>query len=593
MPSRLISRFALVVLPALLLGACGGGGEAETPAARVADEVTLRTIPQGEVVGYVSELGTATGHAWLGIPFAQPPVGDLRWRAARAPDGWSGRREALAFSDWCVQYTNGLDAGYGYPQGELYGSEDCLYLNVYAPPFDADEVPSGADALPVMVWIHGGGNRWGRASQYDATALATQENVIVVTIQYRLGPLGWLAHPALRETAALPIDRSANFGTFDMVAALAWVRESVGAFGGDAGNVTIFGESAGGQNVASLLVAPQAAGLFHRAIVQSGSPVTVPVNVAEGSVPDPLGREMPGAIDVMNSIIAFIAPPTPEQMAGAMRSIEVETLYAAYYRPNGEGELAINPARVIADGVMLPEDGILAALERMGPFNPVPVMTGTNRDETKLFNALDDRYVNRYFGVVIWPKDQRLYDLMAEYQTAMWQVRGVDSIAQALTRSGREDVFAYRFDWDEEGSFMFTNFSTLLGAAHSWEIPFIFNNWNYAGRLDRVLWNDGNLEGRLALSDAMRGHWAAFARDGDPGGAWESWSDGQRLVFDTDTDGGIRMEQGALTEGSVLMQLADDTRITSDDERCLVYGAMIAWWPASADPDFMDGTCES
>jgi len=592
MPSRLISRFAIFLLSALLLGACGGGGEAEAPAPNLADEATVRTLPQGEVVGYVSTLGEATGHAWLGIPFAQPPVGDLRWRAARAPEEWRGRREALEFSNWCVQYTTGLDEGYGYAPGELHGSEDCLYLNVYAPAFDPNNVPSGADALPVMVWIHGGGNVWGRASQYDATALAAQENVIVVTIQYRLGPLGWLAHPALRETADLPIDRTANFGTFDMVAALAWVHENIAPFGGDEGNVTIFGESAGGHDVASLLVAPQAAGLFHRAIIQSGSTDTVALDIAEGSAPDPLNRNMPGAIDVMNSIIAFIAPPTREQMAGAMRSMDVETLYTAYFRPDGAGDLAINPPRVIADGVVLPVDGILPALARMGPFNPVPVMTGTNRDETKLFNALDDRFVNRYLGVIILPKDQRLYDLIAEYQTAMWQVRGVDAISDVLHRAGREDVFAYRFDWDEEGSFMFTNFTTLLGAAHSWEIPFIFNNWNYAGRLDRILWNDGNEEGRAALSAVMMDHWAEFARNGNPGETWEPWNDGQRIILDTPADGGIRMEQGSLTAAAVWDLLAEDERVTSNEERCLIYSATVAWWPSTADPSFMDGTCE-
>jgi len=588
---------AAALLPAVItIAACSRGGEAETPAPRVADEATVRTIPQGELVGYVSELNSATAHAWLGIPFAQAPVDDLRWRAPRAAEAWDGQFEALEFSDWCVQYTTGLDAGFGLPAGELHGSEDCLYLNVYAPPFAVDEVPSGDAALPVMVWIHGGGNVWGRAEQFDGSALAAQENVIVVTIQYRLGPLGWLAHPALRDTADLMLDRTANFGTLDMVASLAWVRENIGAFGGDAGNVTIFGESAGGHDVASLLVVPQAAGLFHRAIIQSGSTDTVPLDIAEGSAPDPLGRGMPAAIDIMNSIIAFIAPPTPEQMAGAMRSIDVETLYAAYFIPDPYGDLAVNPPRVIADGVVLPVDGILLALERMGPFNPVPVMAGTNRDETKLFNALDPLFTDNYFSLIIRPKNQHLYDLVSEYQTAMWQVRGVDAIAGTLRRAGRDNVYAYRFDWDEEGSLLLTDFSTLLGAAHSWEIPFIFNNWNYAGRLDRFMWTGENAESRLALSRAMMSYWAEFARTGNPGEAggfwWEPWRGGQRVVFDTATDGGIRMEQGAYTRSEVWENLAMDTTFAIEEDRCFTYRAVIAWWPDTAPESFMDGACE-
>jgi len=598
MVRRMISRFAIVLLPALALAACGGGGEAEAPAPREADEATMRALPQGQVEGYVSQLGDDTAHAWLNIPFAQPPVGDLRWRAARAPEGWDGVREALDQPNWCPQYTNNLDEGQGYESGILMGDEDCLYLNVYAPPYAPEDVPTRDERLPVMVWIHGGGNVWGRAEQYDATSIAVRENVIVVVIQYRLGPLGWFAHPALRETAEVAIDRTANFGTFDQVAALAWVHDSIAAFGGDPANVTIFGESAGGHNVASLLVAPQAAGLFQQAIIQSGSAATVPLAIAEGSEPDPLNRGLTTSADAINSVLAFIAPPTPDQMAGAMRTIDMPVLFQAY-RDLSTAGLGIDPPRVIGDGIVLPEDGILAGLERMGPFNPVPVMTGTNRDETKLFNALDERFVNRWLGgIIIRPKDQRLFDLIAEYQTAIWQVKGVDSIAGALRRSGRDDVFAYRFDWDEEGSFLFTDFSTLLGAAHGWEIPFVFNRWELGGRLDRFLWTDDNAEGRRTLSDAMMGYWANFARTGNPGAAsgnpaWEPWEGGQRIILDTPDGGGIRMEQGAYTITEVMDRLATDERLTSDEERCTVYAAVLGWYPDVAVDGFAGGACAS
>jgi len=596
MSRRVTSTIVFVMFPALLLGSCRGGGPQASPSHQP-DEATIRRIPQGEIVGYVSHLDDATGHAWLGVPFARPPVGDLRWRAPRAPEPWQGRREALAFSDWCVQYTTSLDEGYGYTAGELHGSEDCLYLNVYAPAFAPREVPSGDAALPVMVWIHGGGNVWGRSSQFDGTALAAKEDVVVVTIQYRLGPLGWLAHPALRATADEPLDRTANFATLDMLAALAWVRESIAAFGGDPTRVTIFGESAGGRDVASLLVTPQAAGMFERAIIQSGNVDTVPLDVAEGSAPDPFDRKMPGAIGVIDSLLGSAAPSTPTETAAAMRRIDVAALYAAYYDPEGAGDLAINPPRVIADGVVLPEEGILDALTRPKSSDSVPVMAGTNRDETKLFNALNSRLTNRYLGVIILPKDQRMYDLIAEYQSQAWQARAVDAVADALGRSGNDDVFAYRFDWDEEGSFLWTNFATLFGASHSWEIPFLFDNWNYAGRLDRVLWTEENAEARLALSRAMMGYWAEFAHTGDPGAgggpAWEPWDGGRRIVFDTAAGGGIRMEPGTLTMGEIFDRLETDHRLRSDEERCTVYRAVVAWSPATAEPSFLGGACGS
>lgn len=579
------------------LAACGGGAE-EEEVVRIADPSSVREIAQGELVGYGQSVddGALQAQAWLGIPYAAPPVGDLRWRAARSHGGWGGRLEALEHPNWCPQVTNGLDSGYGYEVGVLMGDEDCLYLNIYAPAFEPEDVPTGAETLPVMVWIHGGGNTWGRAEQYDASTLAARENMIVVVIQYRLGQLGWMAHPALRETAELPIDRTANFGTFDMIASLLWVRENIGAFGGDADNVTIFGESAGGRNVLSLLAAPLAEGLFDRAIAQSGNTSLIPVAVAEGSAPDPMGRSYVNSADAINSILAFVAPPTDEQMAGAMRSIDVETLFAAY-QDLSEGEFSTNPARVIADGIVLPGEGILAAMQA-GRFNDVPVIAGTNRDETKLFNALDPAYTNRYFGVIIRARDPRMYDLVAEYQSLIWRVRGADNILSALAANGNDDVYGYRFDWDEEGSFLFTNYSRILGAAHSWEIPFIFANWDYAGRLDRVLWNDGNEEGRLALSDEMMGYWAAFARTGAPGDGhgdspeWEPFDDGARIIFDTAADGGIRMEEGVLTTADVLAQLAADDRFDTDEERCTVYAAMVSWWPETATDDFLGGACE-
>jgi len=604
-PKKRMKLFTVIfTLPVLmLLAACGNAPAPREDVTHEADSATIRTIPQGELIGYTQDVSNGSGstvaaHAWLGLPFAQAPVGDLRWRAARAPNDWEGRREALEFADWCVQYTNEFDEGEGYTPGELHGSEDCLYLNVYAPAMDADSRLTEDEALPVMVWVHGGGNTWGRAAQYDGAALAARENVIVVTVQYRLGPLGWMAHPALRESAELAIDRTANFGTFDIIAALHWVQSNIQGFGGDASRVTIFGESAGGHNVASLLVSPQAAGLFHRAIIQSGATSTISLAAAEGSTPDPFDRGMTTSADAMNSIIAFIAPPTPEQMAGAMRSIDINVLYETYREVNSTLDRTVNPARVIADGVVLPRGGIRARLSTPGEYNAVPIMTGANKDESKLFNVFNDRLTRNLFGIFIWPRNERLYDLIAEYQSQMWRVLSVDDVGRAMGSAGGSDVFAYRFDWDEAGSFLTTDFAQLLGAAHGWEIPFIFSDWNFGGSLAPVLWNRRNEEGRLALSRAMMGYWAEFARTGNPGTAsgnapdWTPWDDGNLIVFDTANGGGIHMEASGMTAPDVYARLAADSRVRSDEERCLVYKATIAWWPSTAQPEFMEGACE-
>src|SRR5262249_40568563 len=158
------------------------------------DAASLRTPPAGPVVGFVGEYGA---HAWLGIPFAKPPVGELRWRAPEPLPAWQSTREALAFGSLCTQFASALGGDDSVAVRTPLGSEDCLFLNVYAPAVEAAAVPKGSDRLPVMMWIHGGGNTIGSASFYDGGNLAAREKVVVVTVNYRLGPLGWFHHPAL------------------------------------------------------------------------------------------------------------------------------------------------------------------------------------------------------------------------------------------------------------------------------------------------------------------------------------------------------------------------------------------------------------
>jgi len=561
-------------------------------AAPVTAHSSLRHIETGDIVGFTTNASTSAAHVWRNIPYAAPPVGDLRWRAPRPAASWMGTRVSLDQPEWCHQYTNGLDRGYGYESGTLMGSEDCLYLNVFAPAFDADAVPQDSEQLPVMLWIHGGGNTWGRAEQYDGAELATRENVIVVVIQYRIGPLGWMAHPALRADAQTPMDQSANFGTLDMIASLEWVRDNIAVFGGDADRVTIFGESAGGHNVASLLASPPAAGLFHRAIIQSGSLYGISMAAAEGSAPMPYDAPLISSQDAINSVLQFIQAPNPLELASAMRSIEPEVLFDAYHR--GEGNLDV--PRVILDGIVLPEGGMAEAFSNPATFNNVPVMTGTNRDEMRLFNMLDERFVKTYFGMIYRARDPVLYERISHYQSLIWRVRSVDTVGQAMIGGGHNEVYAYRFDWDEEGSFLMSNFADLMGAAHGLEIPFVFGEWAFAGRADRFIFTRKNEGPRVALSDAMMDYWGSFAATGRPEGdaRWGTWgSNGAHIVFDTEADGGIRMEQGALSVSDVFDLILVDPQLESDEQRCEVYRTAIVWSPELEDLTFMDGACPS
>jgi len=545
-------RWTALLLPLALLAACSDPVEAPPPEPA---EETRRTISQGELVGFRAETGA---QVWRGIPFAAPPVGDLRWRAPRPAGGWDGAYEALAFAPRCAQVTNALNQSEGLDPGLLVGEEDCLYLNVYAP---SDAEP-GED-LPVMVWIHGGGNVWGRASNYDGSVLAETENVVIVTIQYRLGPLGWFAHEAIRDSAETPADRAANFALLDMIAALDWVGNEIAAFGGDPARVTIFGESAGGHNVAGLLVSPLAEGLFHRAIIQSGSLDSLSLEEAE-AVDSP--RPNPS----QTATAAF----APSGEAAAMRAASLEALFTAYGFPDTAIEVPI----MIADGVSLPVDGLRGALAREGGFNAVPVITGTNRDEMKLFNLLNDQLTRQWFGLIYRAKDPDFYNVLSEYQGRMWRIGAVDETANRLRSAGHEAVYGYRFDWDEAGRALTMDFAELLGAAHAMEIPFVFSRFELFGDLDRVIFNDDNAEGREALSRAMGGYWSRFAAEGAPGDGgnpalpdWPVWGDQARLMrFDSPADGGpAELISGADSLERLIADLRRDDRL-SDDQRCAI-----------------------
>jgi para-nitrobenzyl esterase len=209
-----------VLVLATLLATCSND-EASRP---TVDPSSLRTLAQGEVAGFTGSYGS---HVWLGLPYAQPPVGELRWRAPRPPAAWSGRREALAHGPVCPQFPSPIGGVEGDPDTPV-GDEDCLTLSVYAPRRAASELPAEGQRWPVMVWIHGGGNRVGHVAPYDGGVLAQRHEVIVVPIQYRLGPLGWLRHASLRDGVSSE-DASGNYGTLDLIRALQWVRDTASA----------------------------------------------------------------------------------------------------------------------------------------------------------------------------------------------------------------------------------------------------------------------------------------------------------------------------------------------------------------------------
>ena len=537
------------LIPVILMLALAGCAARED--VMVSDPATRIETGNGSLVGYVSDAGA---YVWRAVPYAAAPVGDLRWRAPRPAASWDGERQSITAPVFCPQLANSLSADLaGVEAGVLIGDEDCLYVDVYAPP--------NADNLPVMMWIHGGSNTWGWGDQYDGSQLAMDQNVIVVVVQYRLGPIGFFSHPSLREDARIDADRAANFATLDQIAALEWIRDNIAAFGGDAGTVTIFGESAGGTNVAALMGSPMASGLFHRAIMQSGSANAISVEEAEGMA----GSESNPSLDIAPVITGGGVS------ADDLRGASLAAVYNAY-SPNGE---SVDLPTVIADGVTIPEGGLMQAFASPETFNAVPLITGTNRDEVKLYNGLNPELVSRRLGVFFRIRDEGLFEAVSEFQSRIWAINAVDEVAATMTAGGHDDVWAYRFDWDEGGSNLFLDSATIFGAMHSMEIPFVFNTFEFFGsRLDPVVFNDDNAESRVALAREMGGYWARFARQGSPGGDWARWSEGPaRMRFDTPADGGSVMLAGEFTSEGLASDISSDDRLTVE-ERCRLVDSM-------------------
>ena len=547
--------------------------EAAPPEPVVRDNVTLRSTTAGDVVGFIDQFGA---RAWMGVPFAEPPSGSLRWRTPLPPEPWEGVRETLAAGDLCPQMKSFLSGDAGEPDSNIAGLEDCLYLNVWA--------PANARKLPVMFWIHGGGNTVGHGGSYNGAALAVKQNVVVITINYRLGPFGWFSHPEL--TRGNPLDDSGNYGTLDVIRALEWTRDNIAAFGGDPGNVTVFGESAGGFDTLAMMASPLAEGLFHRAIVQSGGffPTTMAQaqNLeAEGGHPMS-SRELVSRLLVADGTVTDLDAARTYQFdmgGGALREYlyakTPEEIFAAY----GDGFAGmINSPALFGDGHVLPAMVTEEIFSNSDNHNVVPVILGTNRDEPALFMAMVPENLDMFLWVFPRLKDEEGYLRDVKYGGLSWKERGVDSLANYMTAAGNPNVYAYRFDWDEEPSVMGYDLSKALGAAHGLEIAFVFGRFDGATAMLGDIYDAS--PGRDALSNSMMSYWSEFARSGDPGtgrdgkeAPWLSWgTDGQRsIILDTEEGGGIRMSDEEVTLESIKTELAADTSITDPKDRCRLY----------------------
>lgn len=563
---------------------------------RTTDPTSQRRLIEGEIIGAREADGT---HAWRGIRYARPPVGALRWRAPQSPVPWEGVQPALQHGPIAPQFAGLLAPVPPSMHGQVVGDEDCLSLNVFAPAWAPGEVPQGAQRRPVMVWIHGGGNAVGASSTYDvARKLALHDGVIVVTVNYRLGVLGWFAHPALQQQAVISdAERSGNFGLLDLIAALRWVQQNIGAFGGDPGCVTIFGESAGGQNVLLLMASPLAAGLFHRAIAQSPVCESFALNEVVHGIDSPLESRRCGSLEIGSRLWAAAGRASstaaardelpredPARVAAFLRSLTPAQLLAVHVPGSVGIYLTPRPAR---DGVVLPT-APLPEVFASGRWNRVPVILGSNRDEYRTFLADKPEHSKLLFGKLPLLHDRAAYVAESTLLSRAWRALHVDEPADAMLAGGHEAVWTYRFDWDEAPAIPFVRPDILLGAAHAMEMPFVFRDTG--GEFDIFKVNTPfNRKGRLQVAQAMGDAWSSFARDGAPtlagnvGWPRRALSDEpDSLVFDTERDGGLRSVALRQTLQALKSELMDGRGDVPGALRARAFARTFLWSPLFA-----------
>ena len=527
----------------------------------------LSPIQENNPLSIATTSGVAQGTlkqnviSWEDIPYAIPPEGDLRWKAPRpfiAPnlaiqpqDGNGCLQEASIYA--------------GIKGKGIVGQEDCLYLDIKSPVNNLNR------RLPVMFWIHGGANTSGIKDYYDFSELIRRHEVIVVTINYRLGPLGWFTHPAIQGLQN-GLDKTSNFGTLDIIEALKWVQKNIKNFGGDPDNITIFGESAGGHNVLSLLASPLADGLFHKAISQSGYTTSFTIEEAYGSDEKAVPENILASDKVLLShdlsgygSIKKLFQSNPqrygEDYQRYLRSIDGKALLETYKQISKDtyDRLPI----LTRDGIVVHVDGVSAGLAAAKKKKNIPVIAGSNKDELSLWLATNRYFVNASYPLTklvplpkIKFKREDLYKLWVKTRSQGWKLRGVDEPLMELEKSGNNSLYAYRFDWDDQAQSYFADFPNLIGSAHGIEISFITGDFKF-GPIGRYVYPKGEL--RNQMQDTVMNAWASFAKTGVPktgkGFDWEKFDSKDRKFLKLDSDKYLSMDKDMLSLEFILGNL--------------------------------------
>ena len=547
--------------------------------------VILSSIISALDVEIKTSSGISTGYYssgvlnWDDIPYAKPPVGNLRWKAPRKI---ANPNNILLAKDnnFCVQRPSGMGGSEG--EGYFSGTEDCLYLDIKAPKNSSEK------QLPVMFWIHGGGNTSGLKDLYDFSKMVKRHDIVVVSINYRLGPFGWFTHPSIQDLQN-GLDKTSNFGTLDIIEALKWVQSNISLFGGDPGNVTIFGESAGGHNVFSLLASKEAKGLFHKAISQSGYTTSIQADIAfkQDTYSPTSNHTSFNIVDRVlqkNAVKINQSSLDKKKLRKILLDLSAKDFFSHYAKRPSYEEIPL----LTADGIVIPVMGLRNALSSKEHLNIVPTIAGSNRDEVKLWLGSAEYFVDLKFSPIgkllgipsVSLKDEDAFEIFNHYRSSAWKLRGVDNPLRSMKKAGNEILFAYRYDWDDHRRFVVGDLKKLIGAAHATEIPLLAGNNKLVGDYGFLMYPRG--PSKRFTSKNMIKFWANFAKEGAPGKStnsikWNTYNDPDKSNFIIlDNRANLKMSSDTISFKSLVRDLHKETDVT-DLEKCVVLLQMLTF----------------
>lgn len=516
----------------------------------------LQQLKNGAVAGFRDETNQVL--AWLGVPYAKPPVGDLRWRAPRDSQNWRGVLETKQFQNKSLQNTGKA----------VVGSEDCLYLNIWRP-------DSKQQNLPVLVFLHGGGNTTGSADSFTGDVLAHKTQSVVISIDYRLGLLGWFRCPALK--TGDPLDDSGNYGLLDAIKSLQWVKQNIRSFGGDPNNVTLAGQSAGGRDVLAILISPLSKGLFHKAIPLSGGQTLSEAVRGEQYAADVLAKLVikDGKAANEAEAVRWIAAQSAQELVVYLKEKDAKAITALCTNP----PIKMGPfPHLFKDGYVIPKAGFHVLAQ--GKYRRVPIMLGSCANEFAVWALIDPSMGVNITDLNKLQEESKIKLLAAanHYGSKLYAGFNSDSVAEQVAGvKGQPPVFIYRFAWGLDHGTVKSPLNTLLAATHGADMDFVVGKFTsvintfYPGQY----YTDANQPGREALSNAMMGYLKNFLYTGNPNGGslvkWLPWrKDGQAkvLVLDADAnDARIGMSGEYLQKAAIIEEL--DRNLPAEEGRFL------------------------